>query len=258
MFQSKPSKGMLALAAMNFITGTTANLKTCAASSGFSCQSSSSTPTCCFNYPGGAFLQTQFWDTDPVTGPSDSWTIHGLWPDNCDGTYEANCDSARAYTNITEILQAQDRSDLVSYMDEYWVDIDGDNESFWEHEWAKHGTCINTIEPSCYTGYESQEEVGDYFEKTVELFKGLDTYQALADAGITPSNSKTYTKKAIQAALAKVHDGAEVYISCSSGKLNQVWYFFNVQGNIIDGKYEAVDSLTTSGCSSSGIKYVPK
>lgn len=35
--------------------------------------------TCCFNYPGGHFLQTQFWDTDPVTGPKDSWTIHGLW-----------------------------------------------------------------------------------------------------------------------------------------------------------------------------------
>lgn len=24
-------------------------------------------------------LQTQFWDTDPSTGPSDAWTIHGLW-----------------------------------------------------------------------------------------------------------------------------------------------------------------------------------
>lgn len=34
---------------------------------------------CCFNAPGGALLQTQFWDTDPVTGPDDSWTIHGLW-----------------------------------------------------------------------------------------------------------------------------------------------------------------------------------
>jgi ribonuclease T2 len=35
--------------------------------------------TCCFNYPGGQFLQTQFWDTDPAVGPDDSWTIHGLW-----------------------------------------------------------------------------------------------------------------------------------------------------------------------------------
>lgn len=35
--------------------------------------------TCCFNYPGGQFLQTQFWDADPAAGPDDSWTIHGLW-----------------------------------------------------------------------------------------------------------------------------------------------------------------------------------
>ena len=35
--------------------------------------------TCCFNYPGGQFLQTQFWDADPAVGPDDSWTIHGLW-----------------------------------------------------------------------------------------------------------------------------------------------------------------------------------
>lgn len=34
---------------------------------------------CCFNAPGGALLQTQFWDTNPASGPDDSWTIHGLW-----------------------------------------------------------------------------------------------------------------------------------------------------------------------------------
>jgi len=37
------------------------------------------TNLCCFNAPGGSLLQTQFWDTNPPTGPSDSWTIHGLW-----------------------------------------------------------------------------------------------------------------------------------------------------------------------------------
>lgn len=35
--------------------------------------------TCCFNAPGGELLQTQFWDTDPATGPANHWTIHGLW-----------------------------------------------------------------------------------------------------------------------------------------------------------------------------------
>lgn len=34
---------------------------------------------CCFNAPGGQLLLTQFWDTNPVTGPVDSWTVHGLW-----------------------------------------------------------------------------------------------------------------------------------------------------------------------------------
>lgn len=61
-------------------------------------------------------------------------------------------------------------------MQQYWVDINGDDETFWAHEWGKHGTCINTIDPSCYTNYTPQEEVGDFFQKVVDLFKGLDTY----------------------------------------------------------------------------------
>ncbi|CEO59498.1 hypothetical protein PMG11_04173 [Penicillium brasilianum] len=249
---------MLALAATTLAIGASAQLEVCTNDSVFSCQSSSTEATCCFNYPGGALLQTQFWDTSPSTGPTDSWTIHGLWPDNCDGTYQASCDSARAYTNISDILQAQGRDDLLSYMQQYWVDIDGDDESFWAHEWGKHGTCINTIDPDCYTSYTAQEEVGDFFQKVVDLFKGLDTYKALSDAGITPSSSKTYTQKQIQAALTSLHDGASVYLGCSSGKLNQVWYFYNVAGNAIDGQYEAVDTLTTSSCPTTGIKYVPK
>lgn len=61
-------------------------------------------------------------------------------PDNCDGTYEQFCDSSREYSNITAILQEQGRDDLLSYMKTYWPDYQGDDESFWEHEWNKHGT----------------------------------------------------------------------------------------------------------------------
>jgi ribonuclease T2 len=62
-------------------------------------------------------------------------------------------------------------------MNKYWKDYQGNDESFWEHEWAKHGTCISTLEPSCYNGYTGQEEVVDYFEKAVSLFQGLDSYK---------------------------------------------------------------------------------
>jgi len=58
----------------------------CPADLPFSCHNTTAIDnTCCFESPGGLILQTQFWDTNPASGPNNSWTIHGLWPDNCDG-----------------------------------------------------------------------------------------------------------------------------------------------------------------------------
>jgi ribonuclease T2 len=140
-----------------------------------SCQGSS-TNTCCFNSPGGLLQQVQFWDTNPSTGPSDSWTIHGLWPNNCDGTYSEDCDKSRAYTNITELLKAAGDTTTLDFMQTYWLSDDESNEAFWDHEWETHGTCISTLKPDCYTGYTAGEEAVDFFTKVVSLFQTLPTY----------------------------------------------------------------------------------
>ncbi|BAE56022.1 ribonuclease T2-like protein [Aspergillus flavus] len=256
---SLPSMGMLALGAMQLAAGAVFEFPSCPKDIPFSCQNSTAVAdSCCFNSPGGALLQTQFWDTNPPSGPSDSWTIHGLWPDNCDGSYGQFCDKSREYSNITAILQEQGRTELLSYMKKYWPNYEGDDEEFWEHEWNKHGTCINTIEPSCYKDYSPQKEVGDYLQKTVDLFKGLDSYKALAKAGIVPDSSKTYKRSEIESALAAIHDGKKPYISCEDGALNEIWYFYNIKGNAITGEYQPIDTLTSPGCSTSGIKYLPK
>lgn len=220
----------------------------------------SSVDTCCVNSPGGNFLQTQFWDTDPSTGPTTSWTIHGLWPDHCDGTYDSSCDSSRAYTDITGILESFDKTELLEYMQTYWKNDpnDGTDEEFWEHEWATHGTCISTLETSCYTNYTAKQEAVDFFQTVVNLFKTLDTYSFLAAADITPSTTETYTSSAILSALQSSF-GETVVIRCKSGALNAVYYFFDVQGSVQNGNFVPSPPVgDSSNCPSTGIQYLPK
>jgi len=223
-----------------------------------SCQNTTAVAdTCCFNAPGGQLLQTQFWDTDPVTGPDDSWTIHGLWPDHCDGTFDSSCDLSRAYTDITGTLQSAGETGLLSYMQDFWQDINGNDETFWEHEWSKHGTCISTLNTKCYTNYTPREELIDFLHTAVNLFKTLPTHQFLANAGITPSSSKTYSASAIQAALTSAH-GQPVTIGCQSGQLNEVWYHFHVRGSVQTGQFVAAAPDGTKSTCTGSITYAPK
>ena len=59
--------------------------------------------SCCAETFGGLFLSTQFWST--YTGlesqgqllPPNAWTLHGLWPDFCNGSYTQYCDLNRQF-----------------------------------------------------------------------------------------------------------------------------------------------------------------
>ena len=136
-------------------------------------------------------------------------------------------------------------------MENYWLSDNGQDETFWEHEWAKHGTCYSTLNPDCYTDYVPQEEVVDFFNVTATLFESLPTYQWLADAGITPSNQQ-YSSSDILNALQQGF-GESVIISCSDGALSQVEYTFNVQGSVDGGSFIPVgptDSLATARATS--------
>ena len=126
-------------------------------------------------------------------------------------------------------------------MNTYWPTNSGTAESFWEHEWGKHGTCISTLEPSCYTNYVPQEEVVDFFTKTVALFKTLPSYTWLANAGIVPSGTATYTSAQILAAL-KAPRGVDVAIQCeNTNELDEIWYFYDVAGSVQTGQFIPTD-----------------
>ncbi|KAJ9285492.1 hypothetical protein DTO021C3_6884 [Paecilomyces variotii] len=224
-----------------------------------SCQTSyQGQDTCCFNYPGGQMLQTQFWDADPAIGPDDSWTIHGLWPDHCDGGFDQFCDHKRNYNNISLILVDAGRGDLLDYMKEYFKDYKGDDDSLYSHEFSKHGTCISTLNPNCYTDYYPQEEVVDYFNKTVEIFQRLPSYEFLEKANIVPSYDRTYSLADIEDALKEGH-GADVTVRCHYQSLNEIWYNFNVAGRLQTGEFVPTSpDGPKSNCPKTGIHYKPK
>ncbi|KAJ1956597.1 hypothetical protein EC988_001265, partial [Linderina pennispora] len=176
------------------------------------------------------------WDTR--WGPSDAFTVHGLWPDTCDGKMlpSNGCDPQRAYTNISSIIRA-DSMELHDNMNTYWPSNKGDNNWFWTHEWVKHGTCVSTLEPRCYgTGYTSQEEVVDYFSTILKLRAKYDIYKALAASGITPTKPEagrrpknTYTLAQFKAALKDAW-GVEPNVKCRGRRLQEVWLWFKVRG----------------------------
>ena len=74
--------------------------------------------------------------------PRQIWnrlTIHGLWPNNNDGSYPQNCSNERFDLSNLQPIREE--------LEQKWPNIQApspDSEShvsFWEHEWSKHGTC---------------------------------------------------------------------------------------------------------------------
>ncbi|EGV61304.1 ribonuclease T2-like [Yamadazyma tenuis] len=216
--------------------------------------------SCCFESPGGILLLTQFWDYYPPIGGNETFTLHGLWPNRCsaDNTYDQFCDPSLEVHNPKEILSSFDPA-LLSDLEEYWKNFNGHDESLWEHEFNKHGTCVNTIKPNCYSSYKPHQNVYDYFRVTVELYKKLDTFQFLAAEGIVPSNDKTYTKSEIQSALDKNFGGKKVYFHCNKyNGLQEVWYYHHLQGPLTGEQFVPIDASQSSRCPETGIKFFPK
>ncbi|KAH3672825.1 hypothetical protein WICMUC_004047 [Wickerhamomyces mucosus] len=215
---------------------------------------------CCFEHPGGIVLQTQFWDYNPGIGPNDSFTIHGTWGDNCDGTFDQFCDSSMKISSVKSILQNfPNGQSLLDYMEIYWKDYKGLDENLWLHEFNKHATCYSTLKSKCYgDNYIDNQNVYDFFQISINLFEKVPTFNWLKSEGIIPSNFKTYTKLEILNALTK-NFGYQPFISCDSNNaLNQVWYYHIVKGSILNENFIPIDSLNPSNCKSTGIKFLPK
>jgi len=260
------------------IPATYPNLTSCANTvSTYSCENTTAIEnSCCSPTPGGLVLFTQFWST--YTGlesegqllPKASWTIHGAWPDNCDGSFEQYCDFSRQYDpspspsklpngtvippwtgpSVDSFIKAYGRYDLLDYLGKYWINQGSPNRNLWAHEFSKHATCTSTFDVGCYPDYKEHEEVINFFDTVVKGFRMFPTYDMLAAYSIVPSNKTTYTLSQLQSAL-KAQTGAVPYLGCINNgtSLDEVWYFGHVWGTEQYGHFKTIESTTPSSCS---------
>jgi len=95
----------------------------------------------------------QEWEAEQCSGnsqgtcgsPEPIWTtnltVHGLWPNSQDGSYPATCTNEAFNDTVPEAIG-------MDTMTTSWPNVplyvgDADYDSFWTHEWSKHGTCAS-------------------------------------------------------------------------------------------------------------------
>ncbi|KAF9903521.1 ribonuclease T2-like [Linnemannia zychae] len=163
-------------------------------------------------------------------GPSNAFTLHGLWPDTCAGGHGPpnGCDPRRTYYNVAARLKSFKGASpgFMNEMNTYWGSFKGDNNGFWSHEWSKHGTCISNLAPSCVQNFSPNQDVYGYFRQGLDLRGQYDLYKALANAGIMPGT--TPDVEDMHEAIEKAF-GVDAQINCEGGVLNEIWLYFNVK-----------------------------
>lgn len=116
------------------------------------------------------------------------WTVHGIWPSEGSTKGPNYCDNSWPF-------DASKIQNLLPQMESQWPNLftDTDPDSFWDHEWVKHGTCAASL-PSI----KGEQK---YFSAGLSFNKKYSIDSALAKKGIVPSSSKTYAVQDVANAL---------------------------------------------------------
>ena len=151
------------------------------------------TPGFCYNqkYPG-CLDPEPYWTTN--------LTIHGLWPQYNTTGYPSFCTDEPFDPSIPDLVGK-------SNMIQYWPDVKYEEsspsyDSFWEHEWTKHGTC------SGLSQY-------DYFDKALALTFSIPT----------PDMLYYSIGKNISASELRDNFGGELYVTllCTNQQLTGLY-----------------------------------
>lgn len=132
---------------------------------------------------------------------NDYFTIHGIWPNNLNGSYPSYCNKSIQFDfNKIEYLSKN--------LSKYWTNF-RDFKLFLEHEFDKHMTCLDT------------NNIYKYFEMTLIKRNSLDFFNKLKNNDIIPTNKYKYDTENIRKVIRK-EIGYNPIITCNKDVLNEI------------------------------------
>uniref|UniRef100_A0A8R1I3A7 Uncharacterized protein n=1 Tax=Caenorhabditis japonica TaxID=281687 RepID=A0A8R1I3A7_CAEJA len=143
------------------------------------------------------------------------WTIHGLWPNYENGSYPQNCKGTPKHFDADMIKS------IAGKMRTVWPNLfPGKSiQSFWKHEYEKHGTCAQS------------DELFDtellYFTEVMKVYDSIDIATAMSSIG--PSD-KLITKNDVLTALTSVTGGNTFQFHCLKDKITKQFLLEAVRG----------------------------
>lgn len=114
----------------------------------------------------------------------NTWAVHGLWPSVAHTKHYGpfNCNNSWPYDH-------DQLKTLMPRLQKFWPNLmqNKEDDSFWKHEWEKHGTCAcQKYDTSSRKYFSCQKEI-DYFIKAMDLGRKIDFDQAMQKGGLLPS-----------------------------------------------------------------------
>uniref|UniRef100_A0A0A9Z961 Ribonuclease Oy n=1 Tax=Lygus hesperus TaxID=30085 RepID=A0A0A9Z961_LYGHE len=147
------------------------------------------------------------------SGNKTSWTIHGIWPTKFGEIGPSYCNTSLPF-NPEAIYGIKDELEAA------WSPVQKHKQfnSFWKHEWEKHGTCANTIPL-----YPNEFE---YFNQGLIWSRQYNITNVLNSAGITPG--RIYNVSAVWAAVKQAY-GKNPHIACFTDSITKASYLLEIR-----------------------------
>lgn len=142
-----------------------------------------------------------------------TWVVHGLWPSVNSGMSPTFCDESYPF-DYNSIKW------LVPLLLEFWPNLYTNTpiDSFWKHEWDKHGTCAVSL---------VKNESG-YFNVSLALRDHFDFGPILKGSNIVPDDTLLYDLNKIKYAIKSVL-GVEPLVTCYVLRDSNVQYLSQMQ-----------------------------